>query len=492
MVKLIETSFQKDFTSEYMIIMADSGEINESHYEIQMLQNNCIYGLLLFQVRNMNEHLQYFYNIKGFISMTDLLEREKYIGTDIAGLMMELHRCMEALDSYLLEKSALNLDEHFIYYHMQSKTFAFTYIPGYYQPVEEQIKNLLSWMMKHIDYKRKSDVNLVYDIYRKIENNEPYVDLFVEDNEKENDSSNNLAVNSGRLNNQLLHMDDMNLAHLKNEDNGCIQNQFQTYMQWCRKICLITGGAGIVSFVFRKSLCIWIRQQTGIIFNDILIPMLFLILCIVSGSLIAVLHYVMQNNALSNNVTQKEDKMQNSDIKMQNSDIRVQNSDIRMKNTLNKGRDKKDFWDEKPVIDYASIRENQTSVLQSSELQQRKDSDGFLETVLLERQTILQLIPEQDKDVICVLSFPFTIGKNEKVVQYCIDSDVVSRRHVQLTQEEQKYFITDLHSTNGTWINDKRLIPNRAYELHHSDIIKIADMCYEVQIKQAVSREDEL
>ena len=138
-------------------------------------------------------------------------------------------------------------------------------------------------------------------------------------------------------------------------------------------------------------------------------------------------------------------------------------------------KDKDDFWDEEPPIDYLEICKNQTSVLQQQ--------TPFSETVVLENHTILQLVSKMTGEVIMVSFFPFTIGKNEKVVQYCIDSDVVSRRHVQLTKENQKYYITDLHSTNGTWVNDRQLMPGRSYELYQGETVKIADICYEVKIE---------
>lgn len=46
----------------------------------------------------------------------------------------------------------------------------------------------------------------------------------------------------------------------------------------------------------------------------------------------------------------------------------------------------------------------------------------------------------------------------------------VSRRHAQIRKEKDKFIVTDLNSTNGTFLNEERVISK---ELHHGDVIKI-------------------
>ena len=41
----------------------------------------------------------------------------------------------------------------------------------------------------------------------------------------------------------------------------------------------------------------------------------------------------------------------------------------------------------------------------------------------------------------------------------------VSRKHAVIRKSEKAFEIVDLFSTNGTWINEKRLLPNKAYAL---------------------------
>lgn len=52
----------------------------------------------------------------------------------------------------------------------------------------------------------------------------------------------------------------------------------------------------------------------------------------------------------------------------------------------------------------------------------------------------------------------------------------VSRRHVKIRRMADKYEIMDLESTNGTWINEKRLAPNKYYQLTSGDLIRLGRM----------------
>jgi len=49
----------------------------------------------------------------------------------------------------------------------------------------------------------------------------------------------------------------------------------------------------------------------------------------------------------------------------------------------------------------------------------------------------------------------------------------VSRRHAIIRKEEEGYEIIDLGSTNGTWLNGKRLTPNQPQRLSSGDIVRL-------------------
>lgn len=70
---------------------------------------------------------------------------------------------------------------------------------------------------------------------------------------------------------------------------------------------------------------------------------------------------------------------------------------------------------------------------------------------------------------------PFVIGKQKDGVDACLESVHVSRRHAQLEQERGLFFLTDLNSMNGTFINGRRVLVGKNEVLSPGDRIAFAD-----------------
>ena len=49
-----------------------------------------------------------------------------------------------------------------------------------------------------------------------------------------------------------------------------------------------------------------------------------------------------------------------------------------------------------------------------------------------------------------------------------LSDEAVSRRHVEIVEQEGRYQLRDLGSTNGTALDDDRILPGKLYELKHN------------------------
>ena len=73
----------------------------------------------------------------------------------------------------------------------------------------------------------------------------------------------------------------------------------------------------------------------------------------------------------------------------------------------------------------------------------------------------------------------FTLGKDPSC-DYCIEgNNSVSRSHAKFLVRGSDCFITDMRSTNGTYVNNKRISPNEEMKLKNGDIIRISDEEFE-------------
>lgn len=63
----------------------------------------------------------------------------------------------------------------------------------------------------------------------------------------------------------------------------------------------------------------------------------------------------------------------------------------------------------------------------------------------------------------------------------------VSRRHAMIHKASSQYEITDLTSTNGTWLNNQRLVPNRPYPVFSGVPIRLGHLYIFLIMKTADS-----
>src|SRR6266851_4937106 len=63
-----------------------------------------------------------------------------------------------------------------------------------------------------------------------------------------------------------------------------------------------------------------------------------------------------------------------------------------------------------------------------------------------------------------------TIGRGEKNT-IVVDLDNVSRRHAKISERQGKYFLEDLGSTNGTYLNDEEVVQEMS--LRSGDFVKV-------------------
>ena len=75
-----------------------------------------------------------------------------------------------------------------------------------------------------------------------------------------------------------------------------------------------------------------------------------------------------------------------------------------------------------------------------------------------------------------VSAFPSILGAKAPEAQTILPCAGISRKHALLEQEGGRYFLSDLNSTNGTWLNGERLRPDEKKVLVNEDLITFADV----------------
>lgn len=75
----------------------------------------------------------------------------------------------------------------------------------------------------------------------------------------------------------------------------------------------------------------------------------------------------------------------------------------------------------------------------------------------------------------------FVIGKKASAVDGVVSfNKMISRVHCKITHVNSQYFIEDLQSANGTYVNNKKLQPNQKQAIINGDIVRLANSDFQV------------
>ena len=102
-----------------------------------------------------------------------------------------------------------------------------------------------------------------------------------------------------------------------------------------------------------------------------------------------------------------------------------------------------------------------------------------------ERTILLSAIQEKEEvvlvcnnsgEIIPITKFPFYIGSTSDYVDYVLKKEGVSRIHCCISKKGDSYYVSDLNSTNGTYLNKKEVMPGKDELLSANDEIRIASV----------------
>ena len=123
------------------------------------------------------------------------------------------------------------------------------------------------------------------------------------------------------------------------------------------------------------------------------------------------------------------------------------------------------------AIPFAEMAEKVQAVFYTG--QQKKES-----VVYQEKKTEMYVLVEKNGGIdIPITKDEFLIGKNaEKVDGVITGNSAISRVHCRIMRRDGKLFVQDMGSVNGTYVNERRIMPEECAGMEEGSRIKLADM----------------
>lgn len=426
----MEITYKREMKHNYMII---KGEGDQSGYAEKMLAGNHIEGLLKFRVKLTDNEKQYYYEITSRQPLKRLLSSKNVKSAEISRLILGISQVLEKIDAYLLSEEQILMDPEYIYTDPETGEFGLCLVPGYHGDFPAALTKLLQYLLGKVDHQDKESVVLAYSLFQ--------------ESQKENYGMKDLLkllypINGGNETEKEQEADTLEITATENEngENGkeepAVILKKKKQKSWYQLFFLPAGLAGLYGWGG------WDALYAGWMW--------------IAGIEIVIIAITMLSwNKRSGEEPEKEQVSQKTlEINSWHMDFEEKPPEETYENVM-----------QKPVFS-SSFNDENTVLLAKTE-----NKKGFHKLVSLQ--------PERPD--ILLEYYPFIIGKQEGIADYVLAKDTVSRLHVRLDEQEGRYMLTDLNSTNGTVVNGILLDNNACVELSPGDEVYIADTAYRFQ-----------
>lgn len=478
--------YKRDLYRNYLVVFQDKEE--GLPYEVKMIQNNKIFGLLPMQVKSVDGKDYYYYDISSLQPCSEIYHKAKLSKEEIRMLIEGIIVAIEKGKEFLLKEDNFVLEPKYVYMNPSNHKVSLCYIPGYCKEIIAQFSMVLEFILDRVDYQEEQAVFLAYSLYKQNKDKTSTVlelkkiamnDLKIDKEEKqfeekvqpktgkyleiekcketdkyhEFDKYQDLERNQGNLKNNGMKIKTQ--VKLKSENLKVKEEEITSY-----KVITIVGSIG---FILLGIIVISVLIQLGL-FTNSMSGEFELTKFILFLGVIGIIEFSILRVWLS-------DKNKISKIKS----IKVTKpieaiEPIKPIEHMNNLEEMEGVLPEEVVYKYdienssESIAENTTLLVSNTSM---LDVNSYC---LNSCDSVYQNI--------VITEFPFFIGKLKTNVDYAINNNSISRYHAKIEKEEEHYFLTDLNSTNGTFINGKRINSNKRTEIILNDKITFAKIDY--------------
>ena len=480
----MEVRYFKDYKYNYLILRCEETK-EESRYQQKMLASNKIERILKCSVRNVNGAAYYYYDISSKVTLENLYQGKKMSYTQVKDFLEQMDFIYSNLTKFFLEESGLLIQPEYIYYDISSKQYYGLYYPQTNHDKEKKIESenlyepLMDFLLNHIDTENQKLVDNIYQIYELSE--EQFFSLadalsLFEDLEEEDYSAEKViekvALKEKRIERKGI--------EIQGKENLFSQENEYPFLQDWKEAEEVELDSSLPDSKKKKeekghneknrlyyglfavlSLCglggeFWIYLEYQLTQQE-----MTMILCCAVVTLLCVV-FSLVKCVLSG----RRDKKQEKEDEILQREI------------------EDEFRDMHPVSLHGVLDKNMDLAIAGNTRPSQNDYEGdYDETVFFDlkhrpEEYKLYSLDKKNKKHIELTKFPFTIGKMAGCVDCALTDDSISRLHARIEKRENKIFLTDMNSTNGTYKNGLRMEPNETVEIEPGDEIRLGKLNY--------------
>ena len=416
----------------YMVIEKETME-TDMDIDIKMLENNHIEPLLPVKIRHIDNRSLYYYDVTSRQQFSKIYEYRKLSRKNVDNILKSLNEMVDAVNEYMLNLNCIILKTDCIYVDVSKDKLYFAY--GNEQgdsSFQQELKRLFDYVIEHFDHGAgDTDVLYIYNLYQKIVRGEydaSNLKALAEMDSLSCDSD----ISKDNTENDENVLDFIPMEEVEEQEE--VENKKVFLLFNIARVCL---GVVMVAAIGRMLAPSYVPVPVS--------DMGALIIIISCAALIAVISKIPKSL-----FTRVETKKVMEPFRYDKKD--------RYEDCNNGRDDDNENYDGNTMLlsDYFNNRKDKTVKLLY------KGNEGF---------------PDIE-----VSQFPWIIGSMEKNCNTVLKSKLVSHIHACITRDNGEYYVEDMNSTNGTYVNGERLIMNSRRELNNHDEITLAAVSYVVEM----------
>ena len=160
----MEIRYQRELKHNYLVVSPDAD--GEQFYELHMLVENRIKGLLNMHVKYSEEGPLYYYEITSKQPLSRLLENKGMKGEEIIKLITGISAVLDSLEVFLLKEEDIWLVPDQIYIEPEDSQVFLCLIPGLKNDFPDAMRELLQFLLGKVDHRDKEGVVLAYGLFQ--------------------------------------------------------------------------------------------------------------------------------------------------------------------------------------------------------------------------------------------------------------------------------------------------------------------------------------
>ncbi|MQN02072.1 MAG: FHA domain-containing protein [Lachnospiraceae bacterium] len=159
----MDVSYQRSPNRSYMIL---SGKESGEGYEEEMLRQNEVAMLLSFYMVDLDHGLQVWYDITRLRSVRDIVRQEGVTLENLHMFFNGIAMAFSMLSQYLISQKNIVIGPDTVYFNRDEPPMVkLCYCPLEHDDYEMQLQNLMTFFMEEVDHKKEQVTKMVYKLY---------------------------------------------------------------------------------------------------------------------------------------------------------------------------------------------------------------------------------------------------------------------------------------------------------------------------------------